>query len=421
MTKAYEITGTTSLKGNVNIQGSKNAALPIIIASLLCKDKTTLYNIPEISDVFELIKILNQLNVKTTFKNNILKINSKNIKYKTLNMQEIQNFRASYYFIGLFLSLFKKVEILLPGGCKIGKRPIDQHIKGLQSIGTFTSIDNNVFKAEIKEIIPTPITLDIASFGATINILLASLFTKETITINNAAIEPEIIDLINYLNKLGFNININKNKTIHINPLIKINKANHTIIPDRIVAGTFIIYGALLAKKLKIKNFIYEHNQLLIEYLTKLNVSMKISKQNKTITIYKSLLNNGLDIETGVFPLFPTDLHQVIASLLFYCKSKSTITENLFENRFQYLNEIYIMGGNFNIADNTVEIYPSKINCANINCTDLRGGAALVLLCLKSNGTSVIKNIEYIERGYEKLPKTLKKLGAKINEIHIEE
>ena len=285
MTKAYEIIGTTSLNGIINIQGSKNASLPIIIAALLCKSNTTLFNVPDLTDVHELLKILNKLNVATSYKNNTLKIDSRHIQYKPLKMKEIQNFRASYYFIGLFLSLFNKVEILLPGGCKIGKRPIDQHIKGLTLLGAKITLKDDVFIANIEEIIPTTIVLDIVSFGATVNIILASLFTKKIIIINNAAIEPEIIDLIAFLNKCGFNILVKNTNTITINPSKKIINAKHTIIPDRIVAGTFAVFGALLSKKLIIHNFIFEHNELLLKYLSKINVSMKINKRKHLLSI----------------------------------------------------------------------------------------------------------------------------------------
>lgn len=419
MIKGYKIDGNKTLKGTIKVQGCKNSALAIITASLLCKDKVTLYNIPRITDVFALLNILKQINVTYTFNKNTLKINSKNIEYKPLVMDEIKGFRASYYFLGVFLSLFSKVEILIPGGCKIGNRPLDLHIKGLEKIGASIVIKEDKILGTLDKYRSNIIDLDIASVGATINILLAASFHNTYIIINNAAKEPEVVDLISFLNQMGCNIKGQGSSKLEVFPSKTIKKAKYKIMYDRIVAGTFLLYGMLLSKKLVIKNFIYRDNAALINTLKTLNVKMKVKK--KKAIVYKSILSKTIDITTGVFPNFPTDLQQILCASLFFNKKPSTVKETLFENRFMFLKQIKKMNGKYLIKDNKVTIYPSKIKNNNIVCEDLRGGAALLLCCLAAKGTSVLSNIKYIERGYEDIVKNLRKIGASIDEICINE
>lgn len=414
MTKEYRITGGKSLKGRINVHGSKNAALPIIIASTLIRNKTTLHNIPNITDIQELLEILKKLNVSVKYKKNKLKIDSSKIKYAPLIMEEIEKFRASYYFIGAFLYLFNKVEIIKPGGCKIGARPIDQHISGLKQLGAKIEIIDNHINAEIKNINEGIITLSIPSVGATINIILASLNTKGKIVINNSAKEPEVVDFICFLNKVGFSINGAGTNQITILPKRTIKKVKYRIIPDRIVAGTFLLYGALLAKKLKINNFIISHNTSLISILK--SVGVKIKERKKTLIVYKSKIDKSINVQTGVYPNFPTDLQQVLTAFLLYNQKKSKVTETIFEDRFSFLNEIKKSGGNFALDKDTVEIIPSKTISTTFSCQDLRGGAALLLVCLNSKGVSTLKDVQYIERGYENIVKKLKKIGAEIYE-----
>lgn len=419
MIKGYKIDGNKQLKGTIKVQGCKNSALAIIAASLLCKDKVTLYNVPRISDVFALLNILKKINVTYSFKKNTLKIDSKNIEYKPLLMEEIKDFRASYYFLGVFLSLFSKVEILIPGGCKIGNRPLDLHIKGLKKIGASIVIKEDKIIGVIDKYRSNIIYLDIASVGATINILLAGAFHNTYIIINNAAKEPEITDLVTFLNKMGCKIKGKESSKLEVLPTKTIKKVKYKIMSDRIVAGTFLLYGMLLAKKLTIKNFIYKDNEALISVLKRLNVKMKSKK--KKVIIYKSILSKSIDITTGVFPNFPTDLQQVMCASLLFNKKSSTIKETLFENRFTFLKQIKKMNGKYLIKDNKVTIYPSKIKNNNIICEDLRGGAALLLCCLVAKGTSILNDVKYIERGYEDIVVILRKLGASIDEIYIGE
>lgn len=414
MKKIFEIKGKSKIKGTINVQGSKNSSLAIIVASLLCKDVVFLENVPRIQDVFELIEILKKINVKVSFINNNMVIDSSSITYEKLLFEEIKRFRASYYFIGVFLSLFKKVEIYLPGGCEIGTRPIDQHIKGLSTIGVDINIKDNILKASCNSIIGKDVFLDIASVGATINIILASMNAINTIVIKNAALEPEITDLIMFLNTMGANIIGQGSGVLSIYPTKKLYKTNYCIMSDRIVAGTYLIYGALLAEKLTLNNINTKDLYALINILINLGVEMDIKKDS--ITVYKIDSFKQVNIKTGCYPMFPSDLQQIMAVFLLSGEGVSFIEENMFENRFLFLKEIEKMEGRYFVFDNKAIIIPSTLKASDINVKDLRGGAALLLACMCANGESIIRNVEYIERGYEDIVNVLKSVNVDIKE-----
>ena len=415
MNKVYEIKGKSVLNGTINVQGSKNSALAIVVGSLLCKDVVILKNVPKIQDVFELLEILKKINVKAIFIENSLMIDSTNIEYSPLLFEEIIKFRASYYFIGAFLSLFKKVQIYLPGGCNIGKRPIDQHIKALNELNINVTIDNDIINAFTKEVIGSEIVFDVVSVGATVNAILASVFASKPTILKNVACEPEITDLINFLNKMGAKIIGKGSSVLYIEGVNCLKAISYEIMPDRIVTGTFLIYGALLANKLTLKNINTKDNYALINILINLGLQMDI-KSNE-ITIYGIKSFEKANIKTEVFPGFPSDLQQIMTTFLFMGKQISLVEETLFENRFDFLNEIKTMGGKYFIYDNKVLIIPSFFKNAIVSCKDLRGGAALLLACMSSQGVSIIKNVEYIERGYEDIVNVLKSINVDIKEI----
>ena len=419
MSRAYEIVGQPNINGKIKVQGSKNSALAIIVASLLTKDVICLENVPNIADVLELLKIIKKLNCSVSFLKNNLIIDASNITYQSLLFPEIKSFRASYYFVGAFLTLFNKVEIFLPGGCKIGKRPIDQHIKGLTSLNVNLCLTNDILRANSLDIIGNEIKLDIASVGATVNLILTSLNANDKTIIKNAAKEPEIIDLVNFLKQIGANIIGEGTNTIIIYPIKKFHKANYKIMPDRIATGTYLLYGALFAKKLTLTNINTMDNYALINALISLGAEMNIRKNS--ITIYK--LNNfdKLQIKTDVYPAFPSDLQQIMSTFLFSGQGISLIEETLFENRFTFLEEISKMNGKFLIIDNKALIIPSKFKSGVVSCNDLRGGAALLLACLMASGTSILKNVEYIERGYENIIEVLQNINVNIKEIELHE
>ena len=415
MAKCYEVIGKPTINGTIKIQGSKNAALSIIVASLLAKDVVVLENVPNIKDVMELLSIIKLANVKVSFIDNNIIIDSSDITYTSLLVEQVKNFRSSYYLIGAFLSLFNKVEIFLPGGCKIGKRPIDQHIKGLSALNVDLCFNSSSLVASSSAIVGNDITLDIPSVGATINIILSSLFASGKTLIKNAAKEPEIIDFINFLNKMGANITGAGSEVIVINPITKLNKTNYSISPDRIVTQTYLLFGALLADKLTLTNVNTKDNLALINIL--ISMGAQIDIRTNRITIYKFSSFEKSNIKTGVFPYFPSDIQQVMCSFLFNGRSVSVVEETLFEDRLSFLNEIGKMGGKYFIYGNKAIIIPSVLKGSIVSCHDLRGGAALLLACLSANGTSIIKNVEYIERGYENIVETLQSVNVKIKEI----
>lgn len=419
MAKAYKIKGKSIINGKIKVQGSKNSSLPIIVASIMCKDVVTLTNVPKIKDVFELLEILKKINVETTFIDDMLIIDSTNINYTSLLFEEVNRFRASYYFIGAFLSIFENVEIFMPGGCNIGKRPIDQHIKALNALNVDICLSANTIKANSTNIKGDEISLDIPSVGATINTILASVLKGNTTIIKNAAREVEVVDLVNFLNKMGANIKGQGTSIIIVESVSKLYKTNYKIMPDRIVTGTYLIYGALLAKELTLTNINSKDNYALINSLINLGAEMQIKKD--CITINKIDRFDKLNIKTGVYPSFPSDLQQIMTTLLFYGEGISLVEETLFENRFSFLNQIKKMGGKYFIYDNKVLVIPSKLNPEIIECEDLRGGAALLLAAISCEGESIVKNVEYIERGYENIVEVLNSVNVDIEEIEIYE
>ena len=401
------VQGNAKVKGKVKISGSKNAALPIICASILNRGKVILRNIPRISDVFDMCNILKYLNCKVKFKGNTLIIMSKNIVYKPLLLEECKKIRASYYFIGVFLFLFKKCEILLPGGCKIGSRPIDYHLKAFNDMGYKYNIENNILTIEKEKNNESfDITLINKSVGTTMNVILAGLGFNDGI-IGNSLIEPECEDLISFLNIIGFNIE-NTSSNVVIKAHNKINtKIKYEIIPDRIEAMTYTVLG-LLCGDLVINKCNPKH------LLSPLNIlkeaGYKLDFKQECLHVYKSV-GNQINIKTEVYPGFPTDLQPIFGVLASQTINDSYIEETVFENRMQIYKDLINSGVECIIQDNKVQINPSKIISNNYKAYDLRHGAALIILASIGDKGSMISNFEVILRGYENIIKKLKKIG----------
>lgn len=419
MKKKYLITGGHTLNGIIKVQGSKNASLPIIVASIMCKDKILLTNVPRIKDVYALLNILRYLNCEVTFIDNDLYINSSNLEYKDLLINPVKEFRASYYFIGAFLALFKKVKIYYPGGCKIGLRPIDQHLKGFYLLGATMLNEKDILSGTCSELKGAEIELDINSVGATINIILSAILANGKTIIKNAACEPEIVDFCNFLKKMGADIIGEGTNVIIINGVQKLIPCSYKIMPDRIVAGTFLIYGAAISNKLTLLEIKKSDLSALINALINIGVNMDI--KDDSITVYKSNNLKGIVLSTGIYPLFPSDLQQILSILLLKVQGNSIIEEKLFEKRFLHLKELSKMGASYFVYNNKALLIDCPFKPATLECNDLRGGAALLLACLLANGNSTLKNIEYIERGYENIVNILNGLGGKIVEEEYEE
>lgn len=413
MTK-ITIEGNNLLSGEIKISGAKNSAVALIPAAVLSKEKSIIYNVPEIKDIEYLIKIMELLNCKIEYKNNTLYIDSSNLKNKPIPEDLSVQMRASYYFMGALLAKFGKVEMSFPGGCNIGARPIDIHIKGFEQLGAKVEIIKNRYIITADKLIGKKIYFDFPSVGATINIMLAAIGAEGTTIIENAAMEPEIVNVASFLINMGVKIRGAGTKRIEIEGTRKLNNGICEVFSDRIECGTYIIIGALLGKNLTIKGVIKEH---LEAFLMKLKeVGVKYSINGDTLIISKTENLKPTYIKTLVFPGFPTDLQQPFTTLLTQATGTSIIEETIYENRFKNTYDLNRMGAITNIISlNKLEIKgPRKLHGTNVIATDLRGGASLLIAALIAEGTTEIENSDVILRGYSDVIKKLENVGAKI-------
>lgn len=413
-----KIEGGHELTGTITVSGAKNSVVALIPAAILCDEKITISNVPDITDVDDLENILTHLNATVERKTGIVEIDSSKIINKEITYELSKKLRASYYFMGALLGRFKKVDMYFPGGCAIGARPINLHLKGFELLGAKITEEDNHFIIEADKLKGNNIYLDFPSVGATINIMLAAVKAKGKTIIDNAAQEPEIVNVATFLNNMGAKIKGAGTSTITIIGVKYLHSCFHEVIPDRVEAGTYLIIGALLGKNLKIDNMIPNHLEALIAKLTEAGVEMEIGIDN--IIINKSEKYKAVDIKTLVYPGFPTDLQQIMATFLTQCKGKSLIEETIYENRFQNLHELKKMGAKYKMSkDNHKSTIkgPIKLKGTYVNATDLRGGASLLVAALIANGTTTIDNISYILRGYDKIEEKLTKVGAKIEII----
>ena len=413
-----KIEGGHKLTGTITVGGAKNSVVALIPAAILCDEKITISNVPNITDVDDLENILIHLNAKMNRREGVVEIDSSEIINKEITYELSKKLRASYYFMGALLGKFKKVDMYFPGGCAIGARPINLHLKGFELLGAKITEEENHFIIEAEKLKGNTIYLDFPSVGATINIMLAAVKAKGKTIIDNAAQEPEIANIATFLNNMGAKIKGAGTSTITIIGVKHLHSCFHEVIPDRIEAGTYLVIGALLGQNLKIENMIPNHLEALIAKLTEAGVDMEIGIDNIIINEVKDY--KAVDIKTLVYPGFATDLQQIMATFLTQCKGKSTVEETIYENRFQNLLELEKMGANFKISkDNRIAIIKGKTNLigTNVDATDLRGGASLLVAGLLAEGTTTIDNISYILRGYDKITEKLTKVGAKIEII----
>ena len=410
--KKIVIQGGNNLKGDVYIEGSKNASLALIATSLLSKDKVIIQNVPKIQDVFDLIEIIKDLNVTVDFISNVLIIDSSNIRYSPLKNPIVKNLRASYYLMGVMLSLFNKCEIYFPGGCNLGNRPIDMHISSFQKLGVETRFENELYCFELIKPKNTTVKFNKKSVGATINsLLLAS--TYEKVKIKNISIEPEVMQVIEALTLMGVQIKLDNDDCV-----VYGRKNKHgfmiSVIPDRIEAGTYALIGAALAEELHIRNININHLQYLLELFD--NINVKYINTTNELIVFGSNNIKGIEIKTGPYPGFPTDLQQPLTALLTKAKTKSVIEETIYKDRIAHIKELNKMGakieskeGKFYIKENT------NLHGTIIEGKDLRGTASLVLASLMAEGESEILGLSYLERGYSNLINNLKSIGANID------
>lgn len=412
----YIIKGGKKLEGTVTISGSKNASLPIIAATILNKGKTTLYNVPNIHDTQMMFEILKQLGGKVTKKNNKVIIDTSNINKYEIPEELMSQMRSSVIFAGALVGTHGKAVFSYPGGCDIGTRPIDLHLKAFEKLGININKNYGNIGCTCDRIIGEKIDFDFPSVGATENAILASCLATGKTTITNAAREPEIIDLQRFLNRMGAQIKGAGSNKIEIQGVQSLKDLSYNIMPDRIETGTFLCMAAITNGNIILQNADYSHITPIIDKLQQTGCILKLEKSTIQIIAPKKL--KAVDIKTMPYPGFPTDMQSIFASILTLAKGSSIITENIFESRYKYVQELLKMGAKITVEGKTAIIKGTKkLYGANTTATDLRGGAALVTAALAAKGTTQIQNIEYILRGYEKLEQKLQALGADIKTI----
>ena len=411
--KSYIIEGGKKLEGTVKISGSKNASLPILAATILSEKTNKLYNVPQIKDTKTTLEILKLLGCKIKQNSGKIEINSKHITKTEIPEHLMREMRSTVIMAGALLGRFKEVTFSYPGGCDIGSRPIDLHINAFKKLGVEITEEAGFIKCKANKIIGTNIDLDFPSVGATENIILATVLSTGTTTINNAAMEPEIIDMVQFLKKMGAKIQGEGTNQIIIDGVEKLSGVSYNIMPDRIEAGTILCAVAATGGNVILDNVMPEHLTAVINKLEE--TGCKIEINNKKITLNAPRKLKSIDIKTMTYPGFPTDLQQIFATMLVKASGTSIIVENIFESRYKYISELRKMGAKVTVEGKTAIIKGArKINATTVVCTDLRGGAALVIAGLMAKGKSRVENIGYIQRGYENLENKLGSLGAKI-------
>ncbi len=411
--KKIIINGQKKLEGTIRISGAKNAAVAIIPAAILTDEEATICNVPEISDIDSLEEILEFLDIDTKRATETMIINPKNMKNKVIPSEISNKLRASYYFMGALLAKYKYVEMNFPGGCKIGSRPINLHLEGFKKLGAEVIEDGDKYIIKAEKLKAAQMYLDVASVGATINIMLAATKAEGTTIIENAAREPEIVNIATFLNNMGAQIVGAGTSVIKIKGVKKLTKGFAEIIPDRIEAGTYTIIGALLGNPLKISNIIPEHLEALTSKLKEAGADIEIEADS--IICNKTENLKPVNIKTYYYPGFATDLQQPFGTFLTQCKGRSEIEETIYENRFMHIKYLNKMGAKIETKDRTAIIYgKTKLTGQEVIATDLRAGASLIIAGLLAEGTTTINQVEHILRGYEGIIEKLTNVGADI-------
>lgn len=414
MEKVFCVEGNKKLKGEVDISGSKNSVLCLIAASLILNGETILENVPRIKDVFTMLSILEYLNCEIDFKGNTLRINPTSIVNKSLKIDEMIAFRASYYFYGALIKKFKTLNCFKPGGCHLGNRPIDQHLLALSKLGvTYYEDDGLILNYSMMP--QQKIVFEKVSLGATVNAILLSVQMDKPVLIVNPSFEPEVLDLVNFLNTAGARIS-KKGDNLLVDPSKELKGTKYQVIPDRIEAGTFLLLGAALAEELKVNRINTSHMKPLFDVFDELGVEYTID--NDSVIIKKTIINKGIKVKTGPHPEFPSDLQPLLTSYLTTIPKISIIQENVYEDRFSHINQLRKMGANIVVVNNNIVINGIfKLKPAIVEGKDLRSTAALVFSALLAKGKSYIKGLDYLYRGYEDFEVKLNSIGGKIDVV----
>ena len=419
--KVIAIEGGHKLNGTVRISGAKNATVALIPAAVLADGPVDLYGVPEISDVAALAVLLKELNCEVDIKGEHVRIDPTNMLDLPLVSEAVNKLRASYYFMGVLLGKYKKVQIRMPGGCYLGPRPIDLHLKGFEALGAKITYEDDTYTLEAEELVGNNIYLDFASVGATINIMFAAVKAKGKTVIENAAKEPEIIDVANLLTKMGARIRGVGTDTITIEGVEELHGTFHEVIPDRIEAGTFLVIAAAAGEKVVVQNVIPQHLDALISKLKEMGIKMEIVADS--IVVYgKEGELKPVNVKTQVYPGFATDLQQPLTTLLTQANGLSSVTETIYVERFKHCEQLNKMGAAITVGDSASLIAgPTPLHGARVMATDLRCGAALVVAGLMAEGKTEITNVYHIDRGYDNIDHKLITLGARIMRYEIDE
>ena len=421
----YKIEGGKRLEGTVIISGAKNASVAIIPAAIMSGECCILENLPHIQDVNTLETILRQIGAEADFTSgDCMRIDSSHITSTSVVSEEVAEMRASYYLLGALLARFHECDLALPGGCVIGKRPIDQHIKGMRALGAEIQVDEerNILHARAKKLVGTEIFFDMVSVGATINVMLAASMAEGTTVLSNVAKEPHVVDVANFLNMMGASVKGAGTDTIRIKGRPKLHGCGYSVIPDQIETGTFMIAAAATHGDVIIKNVIPTHMEAVSAKLMESGATVIEGDDGRDFYIHVVMKDKPrpVSIKTLAYPGFPTDLQQPMMAYLSTAAGVSTITETIFESRFNHVKELRRMGASISIRDN-MYFKVKGVNAlrgADIYASDLRAGAALIIAGLMANGVTKVHNIEFIDRGYEYLDRKLMAIGASIERIH---
>lgn len=417
----YIIKGGTPLVGEVQIGGAKNAALAILAAAIMTDETVTIDNLPDVNDINVLLEAMSGIGAAIQrVDRHTVKINGSGVRDFSIEYDYIKKIRASYYLLGALLGKYNKAEVALPGGCNIGSRPIDQHLKGFKAIGAEVVIEHGKIIAEAEQLKGTHLYFDVVSVGATINVMMAAAMAEGTTIMENVAKEPHVVDVANFLNSMGANIRGAGTDVIKIKGVPKLHKTEYSIIPDQIEAGTFMMAAAATQGDVTVMNVIPKHLEATTAKLVE--IGCEVEEFDDAVRVVSKGRLTHTQVKTLPYPGFPTDMQPQIATLLALSEGTSTVTESIFENRFKYIDELSRMGANVKVEGNVAIIEGvSGFTGAAVSAPDLRAGAALVVAALVADGYSTVDSIKFIERGYECFEHKLNQLGARMEKVEIDD
>ena len=416
----YIIKGGNPLVGEVEIGGAKNAALAILAAAIMTDETVTIDNLPDVNDINVLLEAISGIGAEVDrIDRHTVRINGSNIENFDIEYDYIKKIRASYYLLGALLGKYKRAEVALPGGCNIGSRPIDQHLKGFRALGAYVDIEHGKIIAEAERLIGKHIYFDVVSVGATINVMMAASMAEGLTILENVAKEPHVVDVANFLNSMGANIRGAGTDVIKIRGVSRLHKTDYSIIPDQIEAGTFMFAAAATRGDVTVMNVIPKHLEATIAKLVE--IGCEVEEFDDAVRVVSKGDLHNTQVKTLPYPGFPTDMQPQIGVTLALCKGTSTITESIFENRFKYLSELARMGANVKVEGNAATIEGvDKFSGARVSAPDLRAGAALVIAGMAADGITIVDDIVYIQRGYERFEEKLRSIGAVIERVSTE-